>query len=328
MPCGDLHKLINRKKLNENEARFFVAEAILGLKAIHKANYIYRDLKPENLLLDFDGYLRFTDFGLAKKIDNLETLHYAACGTFGLSAPEIENGSGHNHLADYYNIGTLAFELITRKLPKFCPKERVFVEELNPSLTGFSLELRDFIKKLLQADPQTRLGAKRGFDELFEHPWIRSIDMTQLNRREVAPPVVFDPNLLEFEKLVSDIYEIEQIDFDSFEKSTKILNFSYYESASPSSLHEVPELELSGEFLKTKKESELALTKTGSLKDSCTRISFDEEKENEELLSEDEDQCVLPTKHIDIKAEVAKQNKIIKGFKKWSKNQKGSSINI
>jgi serine/threonine kinase 38 len=68
LPGGDLMTLLMKKDiLTEQESKFYIAESILAIEAVHKMNYIHRDLKPDNILLDKDGHIKLSDFGLCKQ---------------------------------------------------------------------------------------------------------------------------------------------------------------------------------------------------------------------------------------------------------------------
>ena len=227
-----MHHVISRRKLTENEARYYIAETILGLDAIHRENYIYRDLKPENILLDLDGHIRITDFGLVKKVDNSKALNHTYCGTYEVMAPEILADQGYNFMVDYYNIGTLAYELVTGKIPRFSGEKRVFLEEKNPAIQCMSADFRDFIMRLLDTNPRNRLGAIGGLKEICSHPWLSSINMSQLNERKVKPPVILDPNFIHFKSKSPISEDIDRLDWESMPLQTSLdntlVNFSFY----------------------------------------------------------------------------------------------------
>lgn len=91
-------------RFSEDRTRFYAAEIILALECLHRNGIIYRDLKPENVLLDSDGHIKITDFGLSKMGITGNTLSYTFCGTPEYLAPEIIKGTGHNKLVDYWSL--------------------------------------------------------------------------------------------------------------------------------------------------------------------------------------------------------------------------------
>lgn len=108
---GDMRfHLSKSKKFTEVEAKFFVACTILALDYIHVNNILHRDLKPENLVLDDKGYLKLTDFGIAKyynKDNSAET-----SGTPGYMAPEVMCGQNHTHAVDFFALGVMCHEFM------------------------------------------------------------------------------------------------------------------------------------------------------------------------------------------------------------------------
>ena len=90
---------------------------MLALEALHKYNIIYRDLKPENIVVDRDGHVLITDFGLSKKIDNIESVNRSFCGTPAYIPLEIINKRGHNRMVDWYEYGVVLYELYVGSPP-------------------------------------------------------------------------------------------------------------------------------------------------------------------------------------------------------------------
>jgi serum/glucocorticoid-regulated kinase 2 len=107
--------------MSEKDAKFYFVEILLGIQYLHENKIIYRDIKPENLLIGPDGHTLIADFGLAKpNIDN-KTVSYSFCGSPEYMAPEMLSRSGHSFTIDYYCIGALLYELVTG-LPPFYSK--------------------------------------------------------------------------------------------------------------------------------------------------------------------------------------------------------------
>lgn len=104
-----MHKL---KKFDENTAKFYIAEILLAIEHLHKNNIIYRDLKPDNVVIDKNGHAKLTDFGLSKEeiLDNTSTSSF--CGSVAYLAPEMLNKTGHGKSVDWYLLGVLLYEML------------------------------------------------------------------------------------------------------------------------------------------------------------------------------------------------------------------------
>ncbi len=93
--------------------QFYAAEIVIALQHIHELGIVYRDLKPENVLVGADGHIKLTDFGLSKSNANSENLTFTVCGTPEYIAPEVVKNRGHNRNIDNWSLGILLFELYT-----------------------------------------------------------------------------------------------------------------------------------------------------------------------------------------------------------------------
>ena len=149
-----------------------------------------RDLKPENLLLDSQGHIRITDFGLSKEQVEEDTVQ-SLCGTPEYIAPEILRKQPYGKVVDWWSLGTLIYEMITG-LPPFYDSNRkiMFHRILSCPLQNspyMSQEAFDICSKLLERDPTKRLGYN-GYEEIQNHPWFKDIDWDQLYRKELDPP--------------------------------------------------------------------------------------------------------------------------------------------
>jgi len=178
------------RKFPEERARFYLAEIACGLEYLHANGVIYRDLKPENLLLTSDGHICMTDFGLAKEgllCDNDRTSTF--CGTPEYLAPEVLDGQKYGKPVDWWSFGTLMYEMLTGLPPFYCEDvqkmyQKIMSAQLNiPS--SFSPEAKSLVEKLLERSPDTRLSDPV---QVRAHGWFKPIDWERLMNKELTPP--------------------------------------------------------------------------------------------------------------------------------------------
>ena len=188
---GELYSMLKRQApLDETKVVFYVAQVTSIISYLHTLDIVYRDLKPENLLLDADGYLKLVDFGFAKVLtDRTWTL----CGTPEYLAPEVILVKGHGFGVDWWTVGILAFECLTGKTP-FATDDpielyRKILKCHIPWPKNMSANARDAINRLVRVDPAKRLGClKAGSDEVRTHPFLASIEWDKLEERAITPP--------------------------------------------------------------------------------------------------------------------------------------------
>lgn len=198
MQGGELFQhLRSFKRFAEDQARFYAACICLGIGHLHNKNYIYRDLKLENLLLDEKGYAKLTDFGLAKqiKVDEKATTF---CGTPEYLAPEVILSKGHNRPADWWALGILIYEMVygipafyssnPQQMYKKIVKEDVIFK---PGIE-FSGDGKDIVTKLLNKDQFKRLGTTGDSLEVLSHPWFKPIDLPKLLSKQLKAPFIPD----------------------------------------------------------------------------------------------------------------------------------------
>jgi protein kinase X len=162
-PGGELFNYIRKQgTLSSYATRTYAAEIIVALRYLHRMGIVYRDLKPENVLLDSMGHVKLTDFGFAK---HLTAPSFSMCGTPEYIAPEIILGRGHGTAVDWWSLGVLIFEMAAGYPPFAEDAQRqksVFEKILTESVRvppHFDLALRDLITRLLMVDPRQRLGS-------------------------------------------------------------------------------------------------------------------------------------------------------------------------
>ena len=193
---GDLrYHLCKFRHFSEEETKFFVACLLLGLEYIHSNNIIHRDIKPENLVFDDKGYLRITDFGVAKirKEDNSSE----TSGTPGYMAPEVLMAHNHSFPVDFFAIGVMGYEFMMGQRP-YVGKNRKEIKhqvlrkqakiEEEDIINGWSKESVDFINHCLKRKDSRRLGFTGGVKDLKNHVWFENFDWEGLfNKTLIAP---------------------------------------------------------------------------------------------------------------------------------------------
>ncbi|KAM5195004.1 ribosomal protein S6 kinase alpha-6 isoform 2-T3 [Hipposideros larvatus] len=179
----------------EKDVQFYIAEIALALDHLHQLGIVYRDLKPQNILIDEMGHIKLTDFGLCKESVDKNNKAYSFCGTLPYMAPEVVDEKGHSQSADWWSYGIVMFEMLTGSLPfqsKGRQKTMDMILKANLRMPRFlSAEAQSLLTMLLERNPVHRLGSK-GVEEIQTHDFFASIDWNKLYKREVKPP--FKPN--------------------------------------------------------------------------------------------------------------------------------------
>ncbi|XP_074028685.1 protein kinase C delta isoform X4 [Leptinotarsa decemlineata] len=182
----------------EHQARFYGAEIVSGLKFLHNKGIVYRDLKLDNILLDFDGHVRIADFGMCKLQIFLDRMAETFCGTPDYMAPEIIKGQHYNQCVDWWSFGVLLYEMLLGQSPfSGCDEDELFWSICNekPVLPRFlSSEATSILTMFLEKDASKRLGNRFSpHGDIQDQPFFRAIDWYALEARQLEPP--FKPNL-------------------------------------------------------------------------------------------------------------------------------------
>ena len=239
---GDLRYHISRyRRFSEEQTRFFIACMVYTLEYIHGNNVIHRDIKPENLVLDDKGYVRITDFGIAK--ENMPDNSSETSGTPGYMSPEVMRGKNHSFPVDFFAIGVIGYEFMMGKRPYYGKNRNEIKEQMLSTQAcikkddlrqGWSPESADFINKLLLRKVENRLGSKNGAKEMKEHPWLKYYPWKELENKTLPAPFIpekkdnFDKRYCESIDKISEETKLryeEIIEGDLFKKCFK--NFYY-----------------------------------------------------------------------------------------------------
>jgi serine/threonine protein kinase len=201
-PGGDLGKVIQReRRLPEDRARIYACEILLAIEELHRNNILYRDLKPENVLIDSQGHAVLTDFGLSKENAPASAVAMSFCGSVAYLAPEVLKRQGHQQAVDWYLFGTLLYEMLVGTPPYFSRDKNELFHNIKHGKLRLpkqaSSEAKDLITKLLERNPRDRLGSgPLGTAEIKDHPFFAGIDWDMVLRRQLRPPLPVVPKLL------------------------------------------------------------------------------------------------------------------------------------
>mmetsp|Transcript_34843 Transcript_34843/g.89469 ORF Transcript_34843/g.89469 Transcript_34843/m.89469 type:complete len:360 (-) Transcript_34843:163-1242(-) len=190
---GELFSHLRKEgRLPDSDAKFYAGEIVLAFAYLHSRNIIYRDLKPENLLIDCDGHIKITDFGFAKVVEDRT---WTLCGTPEYLAPEIIQSKGHGRAVDWWALGILIFEMLAGYPPFYDENPFGIYQKV---LAGridfpkhFDVKAKDLIKRLLTHDRAKRFGClKNGAEDIQKHKWYKGMDWEALLHRQVKPTYI------------------------------------------------------------------------------------------------------------------------------------------
>ncbi|KIX06094.1 cAMP-dependent protein kinase type 2 [Rhinocladiella mackenziei CBS 650.93] len=191
---GELFSLLRKSQRFPNPvAKFYAAEVTLALEYLHGQNIIYRDLKPENLLLDRHGHIKITDFGFAKDVPDIT---WTLCGTPDYLAPEVVASKGYNKSVDWWSLGILIFEMLCGFTPFWDGGSPVKIYE--NILKGrvkyppyIHHDAQDLLVQLITSDLTKRLGNLHGGPaDIKNHPWFAEVTWERLVKKDIDAPYV------------------------------------------------------------------------------------------------------------------------------------------
>lgn len=196
---GDLWRLLHaRGPFPDTVARFYIGCVVEAFSYLHERGIVYRDLKPENLMLDINGYLRLVDLGFAKRVP-LGNKTWTFCGTPEYIPPEVIANTGHTLSADYWSLGILVYELLTRKTPFRAKDDLTIYENILRGIHSVQFSYRVsrkaemLIKSLCRQEPSERLGyQKSGINDIKKHKWFGGFDWDGFHKQGVPAPILPD----------------------------------------------------------------------------------------------------------------------------------------
>lgn len=190
---GELFSHLRKEgRLPDGDSKFYAGEIVLAFAYLHGKNIIYRDLKPENLLIDADGHIKVTDFGFAKVVEDRT---WTLCGTPEYLAPEIIQSKGHGRAVDWWALGILIFEMLAGYPPFYDENPFGIYQKVLAGRVDypkhFDVKAKDLIKRLLTADRAKRFGClKNGAEDIQKHKWYKGMDWALLADRAVRPSFI------------------------------------------------------------------------------------------------------------------------------------------
>lgn len=194
VPGGDLFYHLSRKgTFTEEQVRMYAAEISLALDYLHKSSLVFRDLKPENVLLDSDGHIKLTDFGLVKNIKYKETTS-TFCGTPLYLAPEVIEKKAYGPMVDWWSLGVMIYRFTFGKCPWEDENINILLDKIVKQPLKFpegaDEDTKDLIEHLLQKDPAMRCG----MEYVIKHPFFKGLDFVKVLSKTIKPTYIPEIN--------------------------------------------------------------------------------------------------------------------------------------
>uniref|UniRef100_A0A182J791 Ribosomal protein S6 kinase n=1 Tax=Anopheles atroparvus TaxID=41427 RepID=A0A182J791_ANOAO len=245
---GELFMHLEREGIFlEDTACFYLCEIILALEHLHNLGIIYRDLKPENVLLDAQGHVKLTDFGLCKEHIQEGIVTHTFCGTIEYMAPEILMRSGHGKAVDWWSLGALMYDMLTG-MPPFCADNRkktvdaILKDKLN--IPGYlTPDSRDLIRRLMKRQVSQRLGSGPTDGQAVRaHPFFKNVNWDDVVARRLDPPIkpvlASEDDVSQFDTKFTKEIPVDSPDETTLSESANLI-FQGFTYVAPSVLEEM-----------------------------------------------------------------------------------------
>ena len=181
----DMHRMMNKFALTEKDMQFYAAEIVLGLEAIHNAQIVHNDLKPENVLLDQSGHVKITDFGISELCRQGEKKR-GQYGTQIYMSPETINFRGYDHTSDYFSLGVMLYEMMSGELP-FVGKTTADISQQQKKKIHFRDSISANAQSLIKGLLQRNVSKRREFiQNIKNHPFFDGVNWETISNQE--PP--------------------------------------------------------------------------------------------------------------------------------------------
>lgn len=307
MKGGELFQHLKRNgKFSEQQAAFIGACLVLALGHLHNKDMIYRDLKPENVLLDDRGFAKLTDFGLVKFLkqdENAKTF----CGSPEYLPPEVITSAGCNRPADWWGLGCLLYELLNGIPPFYHSNVQKMYHNIAKKTLKFqnenlSQDCKDLIAGLLEKDPKKRIGSQADSLEVMNHPFFKDINWTALLSKKLEPPYNPFQNHNKWEKFFDENF-LKMNPVDSICPADSSLLRQFHKEFEIFDTHETNNSHLSVDI--PPQEDKFATKMTANLSEQDTKVDFVTETPNNQVKADkrnnlfDEDNCFKSSRECD-----------------------------
>jgi serine/threonine protein kinase len=196
IPGGELFSHLRRQEYFElGQYQFYAVEIACCLYTLHELNIAYRDIKPENILINKEGHIRLIDFGIAKFLDDSNDKTFTLCGTPEYLAPEVIKGEGHGCAVDWWCLGVLIYEMAFGYPPFYGKNPFTVYSKILSGTINFPTKCpkttKSIIKNLCNSNRSSRLGSGRGgFSGVTNHSFFSGVEWRSAARQLMVPPIV------------------------------------------------------------------------------------------------------------------------------------------